>query len=94
VGGALTALGITSRKRNALGWQILLTTYDKKKIHELVEAYGIDSDEYWPTAESCKRCPLCTDLTHPMVYAGKTYDGLEPEEWAKLDAQFEEAQRD
>ncbi len=70
VGAALTTLGVTSRKRCARGWEVLITDQDKKTIHQLVEKYGIDIEAFWPSFQACRDCAFCRDRWHPIFNTG------------------------
>jgi len=66
VGAALTTLGITRRKRHARGIEVFITDLDIQRIHNLVNTYGIDIPEFWPSLQVCRRCPFCKGRPHPI----------------------------
>jgi hypothetical protein len=68
VGAALTAFGFLNRKRTRDGWEISLDDDSRKRIHELIDSYGIDyrSHEEWQGhnvgnwAQRRHKCEYCS----------------------------------
>jgi hypothetical protein len=59
VGEALSSLGITNRTRTNRGWFVWIDRKEQKRIHKLIESYGLDSESYLPSEAICKICELC-----------------------------------
>jgi len=66
VGAALTALGITRRKRHARGIEVFTTDKDIQRIYNLVGTYGVDIEAFWPSFQACRDCPFCKGRPHPI----------------------------
>jgi len=86
VGAALSSLGITNRMRTNLGCVVLIDLKQQKRIHKLIEDYGVDNDSYLPDQVWCKACKLCDPkkdvrnyslrpLPKPAVPEGNLPDG-------------------
>jgi hypothetical protein len=77
VGAAMTSLGLLNRKRTRNGYEVSLDRQDQKRIHDLMNFYGIDNHRQQISLDSYKNCDLCTNLRDPMVWAAKVaYDGF------------------
>jgi hypothetical protein len=68
VGGVLTSLGITNRKRTGTGWVIWLNRPTRKRAHDLVSAYNLTRRyETLPPAQFPEECDICKDAREPSA---------------------------
>jgi len=59
VGRALTSLGFNNRKRTNVGFILWLDLITRKRIHKLVQDYGIDQERMFRREGFGNDCDLC-----------------------------------
>jgi hypothetical protein len=65
IGSVLSSLGFTKRRRTNHGWELIIDLKTRKRIHELVAAYGVDNPRFLPSEEARNRCDLCRTEIEP-----------------------------
>lgn len=79
IGSALNGLGLHRRKRNSAGYVVLIDRAERKRVHALLEGYGLEpSSSFLPKGFSLDSCEFCRPNDSPESLAVMESEAPDP----------------